>query len=71
MCLEGVWKVSGRCLNVMTTLTKLLCLLVASFSKSGRKGVLSDVKEDDAIVILACDDNAHVLFTHSIFFKIK
>ena len=60
-------------LHVMTTLTKLFCLLVASFSKSGRKGVLSDVKEDDAIVILACDDDAHkvVLFTHSIFFKIK
>ena len=47
-------------------------MLVASFSKSGRKGVLSDVK-DDFYGTLACEDDAHkvVLCAHSIFFKIS
>ena len=57
----------------MAMLTKLLCVLVASFSKSGRKGVLSDVKEDDSYVTLACEDDAHkvVMCAHSILFKIR
>ena len=48
-------------------------MLVASFSKSGKKGVLSDVEEDDSHVTLACEDDAHkvVLCAHSIFFKIR
>ena len=57
----------------MAMLTKLLCVLVASFSKSDRKGVLSDVKEDDSYVTLACEDDAHkvVMCAHSILFKIR
>ena len=39
-------------LHLMTMLTKLFCVLVASFSKSDREGVLSDVKEDDSNVTL-------------------
>ena len=52
---------------------KKLAELVTSFSRSGRKGALSDVKEDDSNVTLACDDDAHkvVLFACSLFFKIS
>ena len=52
---------------------KELAELVASFSKSGRKAVLSDVKEDDSYVTLACEDDAHkvVLCAQSILFKIR
>ena len=52
---------------------KKLAELVASFSRSGRKGALSDVKEDDSYVTLACEDDAHKvgLCAQSIFFKIR
>ena len=52
---------------------KKLAELVASFSRSGRKGALLDVKEDDSYVTLACEDDVHkvVLCAHSIFFKIR
>ena len=52
---------------------KKLAELVTSFSRSGRKGALSDVKENDSYVTLACEDDAHkvVLCAQSIFFKIR
>ena len=48
---------------------KKLAEFVTSFSRSGRKGALSDVKEDDSYVTLACEDD--VLCAQSIFFKIR